>query len=146
MWGSPFSKRAPPHPLPKDFDHFLSWREQCAKREDWSGRRANGVRPYMMCHPDRANKRERRDLQKRKKRFWRCVCTKLSLRKMLLIVHGIATLFLRSRYGFALRFARLLRYASQISTTGLRPSLRMTRTEIRHNTSPANNAAIRNFV
>jgi hypothetical protein len=25
-----------------------------------------------MGHPDRANKGERRDLQKRKKRFWRC--------------------------------------------------------------------------
>ena len=43
---------------------------------------------------------------------------------MLLYVHGTATLLLRSRNGFALRFARLLRCTSQTST-----ALRMTRTE-----------------
>ena len=57
------------------------------------------VGPYIMCHPDRGNKTEWRDLQKRKKRFWRYVYAKLFPCKMLLIVHWSATLLIRSRNG-----------------------------------------------
>ena len=52
------------------------------------------------------------------------VCMRQVPAQMLLCAHGIATLLLRSRNGFALRFARLLRCTSQTST-----ALRMTRTE-----------------
>ena len=76
----------------------------------------------FLRHPERANKREPKDLARAKQARARCVCAKL-LHLMLLYVHGTATLLLRSRNGFALRFARLLRCTSQTST-----ALRMTRT------------------
>ena len=41
------------------------------------GMRTTNGRPYIMCHPDRGNKTEWRDLQKRKKRFWRFVYAEL---------------------------------------------------------------------
>ena len=73
-------------------------------------------------HPERAHGREPKDLDRAKQARARCVCANPSMNVTLR--QRTATLSLRSRNGFALRFARLLRCTSQTST-----ALRMTRTE-----------------